>query len=347
MSIELAARLKYDRAVATTAIVSEILIAGLAALVWISMLLLTIFGTGWVDTSALDGWEALTTIFVLAAAYVLGIFIDRAADSGEKLLEVWWPEAEVAKPGVGAMRMAVYGQGGDAAKFVEYQRSRLRVARSATLNLLIALPVTTVFLAVRTNLGAQVAIVALLLAVAVLLAHVAYRRIQVAYLKGLSNAYGEVTGRTVEVEVAAAVPYRRKERLEFLLVRTKGGRAPKRWTFPKGHRKTQKDRSLAETAKREAREEAGIDGTVDDEELGTFPYPGDDGDDVVHAYLFRVEREGLPVKGKERRREPTWNAPEQARRLIAEGDREPNYARGMQAILEAAVRKLGAGVSSA
>jgi hypothetical protein len=35
---------------ATTAIVAEILIVGLEALAWITLALLTIFGTDWVDT---------------------------------------------------------------------------------------------------------------------------------------------------------------------------------------------------------------------------------------------------------------------------------------------------------
>jgi 8-oxo-dGTP pyrophosphatase MutT (NUDIX family) len=67
--------------------------------------------------------------------------------------------------------------------------------------------------------------------------------------------------------VAAAIPYRWNEgNLEFLLVRTKAGR----WIFPKGG--LESGESTWQAAAREALEEAGVLGTVDEHALGTFPY---------------------------------------------------------------------------
>src|SRR4051794_4266863 len=72
---------KTGGVLATTALVSEILVVGLEAEAWLAILVLAVFGSDWVDLGGLKGWEALVTILVVAGAYVLGILIDRLADS--------------------------------------------------------------------------------------------------------------------------------------------------------------------------------------------------------------------------------------------------------------------------
>ena len=70
---------------ATTAVVAEILVAGLQTAVWITLLVLAIFGAGWLDPSEIESWTALVTLLVFAGAYMLGVLTDRAAD----FLAVW------------------------------------------------------------------------------------------------------------------------------------------------------------------------------------------------------------------------------------------------------------------
>jgi 8-oxo-dGTP pyrophosphatase MutT (NUDIX family) len=330
--------------VATTAVVAEILIAGLEASAWVSLLVLAIFGTDWIDLSALDSWQALVTIVVLAAAYVLGILVDRAADSLHNKLGDWRAPRPVDKPaGIPRMRMVVLREGGAISTFVDYQRSRLRVARATVLNLLLALPVAVGFLLARTDAGWWTAAAAALIAVSALLAELACRRIDYAYVTRLSDAY-RLVKKIKRSDLAAAVPWKVTDggKLELLLVRTRGG---KRWTFPKGHRK--KKESLAEAARREAREEAGVRGPIDERCLVEYAYPpgsrpGRTEDYRVAAFLLEVREDGLRREGDDASRALAWADPDEARALLEEGRQgdERRYADEMKRVVGAAVEAI-------
>jgi len=330
--------------VATTAVVAEILIAGLGAGAWVSLLVLAIFGSDWIDLAALDSWQALVTIVVLAAAYVLGILVDRAADSLHNALGEHWPPRPVDKPaGIPRMRMVVLREGGAISTFVDYQRSRLRVARATVANLLLVLPVAVWFFVKRTDVGWWTIAVAALIALSALLAELACRRIDHAYVTRLSDAY-RLVKKIKRSDLAAAVPYKVTDdgKLQLLLVRTKGG---KRWTFPKGHRK--KKESLAEAAQREAREEAGVKGRVDERCLAEYAYPpgsrpGRTEDYRVAAFLLAVRAEALKRVGDDARRELAWVDADEARALLEErrqGD-ERRYAEEMKRVVDAAVEAI-------
>lgn len=139
-------------------------------------------------------------------------------------------------------------------------------------------------------------------------------------------------------EVVAAVCHRRDEgAVELLLVQTKGGN---RWTFPKGH--VEPGERPSEAAAREALEEAGVEGDVAAAPFTRYRYPATrDAEDesLVAAYLLAVERQG-PQADKERRRNPTWVAPDEAKRLLAAGGREPEYAEEHARVVREAVAVL-------
>lgn len=142
-------------------------------------------------------------------------------------------------------------------------------------------------------------------------------------------------------EQAAAVCYRVGNRgIEFLLVRTRGGR----WTFPKGG--VEPGLSHAESAALEAFEEAGVHGRI---ELAAFArYRHRKGSKsgersmVVQAHLCEVKRLAKP---KERKRERTWFLADKAKRRLREG-REPEFGLELAAVVdraEARVRRLHGG----
>ncbi len=132
--------------------------------------------------------------------------------------------------------------------------------------------------------------------------------------------------------VAAAVCCRWDDGgLAFGLVSTKDGA---RWTFPKGHR--ERGESLAATAAREAREEAGVVGRIDERRLLDYRYPSRrGGDDLVVAFLLHVTEDGAP---EETFRRKLWCGPEEAARRLAEA-RDPLQAGELERVLLAAVRE--------
>jgi 8-oxo-dGTP pyrophosphatase MutT (NUDIX family) len=317
----------------TTAVFAEIVVAGLGAETWISLLILSIFGSKWIDIGAVSGWVALITILVVAAAYVLGVLIDRVADTilVTSKLAFLLRRRPVDKPAnIERMRMCLLSKDNAAARFLDYQRSRVRVARATLLNLLVLLPVTVLFLLSQTNASALgVIAVAVIICAAVIVTAVAYRGIEFAYMCRLSDAYQLATDMP-ETRIAAAVCYRWKNReLEFAIVQTKAGHL---WTFPKGHRKNE---TLPEAALREAREEAGIRGKIVGNRLLAYPYPptrrGRRNDDWVAAFLVKCNETGPP--GEDRVCE--WCDFERACARLAE-NRDQRYAEAMQDALIAA-----------
>lgn len=137
----------------TTAVFAEILVVGLEAEAWLAVLILAIFGTEWVDIGAVDQWTALLTILVLAAAYVLGIMVDRLADTLVPPKKRGHEDDDDGRPGFQDKRLLIlHKSGGDGmAKFLDYQRSRMRVARGTVFNIALAIPAVVWFLWARTE----------------------------------------------------------------------------------------------------------------------------------------------------------------------------------------------------
>lgn len=137
-------------------------------------------------------------------------------------------------------------------------------------------------------------------------------------------------------QIAAAVCFRRCDAdQQYLLVRTSDGA---RWTFPKGRQEA--GETLAQSAAREAGEEAGACGVVVDELLTEYRHAPSrrvgQTDDLVAAYLLEVQRAGLP---SEPGRDATWFHLAPARERLAEG-RDAFHARELQRVLDAAEQEL-------
>jgi len=116
-------------------------------------------------------------------------------------------------------------------------------------------------------------------------------------------------------EQAAAVCYRVGKRgVEFLLVRTRGGR----WTFPKGG--IEPGLTHAQSAALEAFEEAGVHGRIETIAFTRYVRRASSKSAakvvLVHAYLCEVSRLGKP---QETRRNRTWFLPGKAKRRLQEG----------------------------
>ncbi|HRQ40178.1 MAG TPA: hypothetical protein PLD25_19885 [Chloroflexota bacterium] len=130
----------------TTNIFVEILIVGIQASVWTILLVLSIFGVDWLPNSwsSLNNWNALVTIIVLATWYTLGIISDRIASvlfSGfanpKKTLQKFAVVRNMAQISDKDIRVAIMYQEEKVSSYLEYFRSRARIVRATTLNLLL------------------------------------------------------------------------------------------------------------------------------------------------------------------------------------------------------------------
>jgi ADP-ribose pyrophosphatase YjhB (NUDIX family) len=139
-------------------------------------------------------------------------------------------------------------------------------------------------------------------------------------------------------DIAAAVPYRVKEHeVNIFLVETKGGG---KWTFPKGHIRTKKRESSSQAAAREAKEEGGVLGEVEEEPLTYYRYSKGPGHEyLVAAHLLKVEHETKPARS-ERKRDRGWFTKNDAQQRLKEGGREEEYATEHERVIAAALKRL-------
>jgi len=137
-------------------------------------------------------------------------------------------------------------------------------------------------------------------------------------------------------EQVAAVCYRVGAcGVEFLLVRTRGGR----WTFPKG--RIEPGLSYAQSAALEAFEEAGVHGRIELAAFARYLRPASSKSPrkstLVLAYLCEVR---LLDEPQERRRNRTWFTVEKAKRRLREG-RTSECGGELAAVVDRAVARVG------
>lgn len=136
----------------------------------------------------------------------------------------------------------------------------------------------------------------------------------------------------------AAVCYRRSSfSVEFLLVNTSSGK----WTFPKG--RLSPWLSASEAAAREALEEAGVRGRIQESCFAhyldlkrTLGHDNRSREILIAAYLLEVRNLSAPYEAD---RNPTWFSAEEAKERLTE-QRANKYSRELVRIVDAALRTL-------
>lgn len=137
-------------------------------------------------------------------------------------------------------------------------------------------------------------------------------------------------------EQVAAVCYRvRNGRVEFLLVRTRGGR----WTFPKGGAKLSLTR--AQSAALEAFEEAGVHGAIEEAAFAQYSLRKGSkqgrtaSETIVHAYLCEVSELETP---QEDDRHPSWFSAEKTKERLQEDRSRENGSAFVRVVDRATAR---------
>jgi 8-oxo-dGTP pyrophosphatase MutT (NUDIX family) len=142
-----------------------------------------------------------------------------------------------------------------------------------------------------------------------------------------------------ECQQVAAVCYRlRNASIEFLLVRTRGGR----WIFPKGN--AEPGLTHAQAAALEAFEEAGVHGRMHEECVSRYSRGIERNSSekdsrktvTVNAYLCEVLRLESP---QESGRNPRWFSAENAKRALRE-DRTPDYGSELARVINRALARI-------
>lgn len=136
-------------------------------------------------------------------------------------------------------------------------------------------------------------------------------------------------------EQVAAICYRvRSGNIEFLLVRTGGGR----WIFPKGS--AEPGLTTAQAAALEAFEEAGVHGRMEESPFTRYIRPRGRGaasiETTVTAHLCEVSWLDTP---QEPDRHPTWFSAEKTKRRLQQ-DRASDYADELVRVIERAVTRI-------
>lgn len=113
---------------------------------------------------------------------------------------------------------------------------------------------------------------------------------------------------------SAVLPYRQRDgKLEIMLI---ASRKATRWVIPKGVKEP--ELSLRDSADKEALEEAGIRGRLDDREIGHYDYRKWGGVCNVAVFPMAVSKSVPEDEWEESHRERRWFEAKKAKRLIAE-----------------------------
>jgi hypothetical protein len=131
------------------AVFVELLVTGVQAFVWIALLIVTIFGKGWVSVKTEPGFEVVLIAIALAFAYALGILIDRVADWIFRPFDNRLRGKNREQPT--EWRLEVLARYPELAKDLAYSRGRSRIARATSLNVTLITAAGLAFLWVRTS----------------------------------------------------------------------------------------------------------------------------------------------------------------------------------------------------
>jgi len=134
----------------TTAIVIEILIGGLQTTIWLALIILSIFGYGWIQLNTVEKLLGLT-IFIITISYTFGVLFDRLWDfllqkPDEVIRNRYFSKSELY-----SMRVRIFSKSEPMAKFLDYIRSRMRIARASFCNFCLITATSLLFILTQLN----------------------------------------------------------------------------------------------------------------------------------------------------------------------------------------------------
>ena len=138
----------------TTALFVEILIIGIQGSIWISLIILSVFGIDWINNTlnSLKDWATLLTLIILAIFYTVGIVLDRIFDALTKMFDPAIPLLKIkyvknrTQNLLNAERISILKNANALQTYYSYLLSRMRIIRSTFFNIVIIYVTTIVFI---------------------------------------------------------------------------------------------------------------------------------------------------------------------------------------------------------
>lgn len=139
----------------TTALFAELLIVGLQAVVWMTLLVGLLFGPQWFGQIAVAFREAgaLVTVGIMAVGYVAGVILDEFYES---LIDPWAQRLrdrcrEEGSPEMWDVQAYVFAKSSSATAQLQYIRSRIRIVRSSVFNFSLIVVFSLAYLTIRVQ----------------------------------------------------------------------------------------------------------------------------------------------------------------------------------------------------
>src|SRR5437764_7896909 len=130
------------------AIIFELVLIGFQVLIWVSLLVLAVFGYGWLRLDGLKQWSTELSVALVGVAYMFGLIFDKAVGT---LRYSWIIGGRYApsedSPSPLAMRIEILMKEPEVFEMLERRTNQHRLVRATVFNLaLISLSALTLFI---------------------------------------------------------------------------------------------------------------------------------------------------------------------------------------------------------
>jgi hypothetical protein len=150
-----------------TSIILELVLIGFQVLIWVSLLILTVFGYDWIQLGGLKQWSTEISVGLVGVAYMFGLIFDKAIGAlpyswvigGRALTQI----GDLPSPLV--MRMAILAKKPEVYEVLEKQINQHRLVRSTVFNLALISLAALLFFVTRIGFTLRLFIVFLSLSI--------------------------------------------------------------------------------------------------------------------------------------------------------------------------------------
>jgi hypothetical protein len=150
-----------------TSIIFELVVVGFQMLIWVSMLVLAIFGYDWLHLDGLKEWSAELSVAAIGVAYMFGLIFDKAVGA----LPYSWIVGGSALNKVGdmpsplTMRMEILAKKPEVFEALEKRINQHRLVRSTVFNLALISLSGLIFFVARIGFNVRLFVLFIILSV--------------------------------------------------------------------------------------------------------------------------------------------------------------------------------------